>query len=331
MLETTVETLVRTAAEDDGDSYRALRGEVLAGLSEAQKALPARWLYDLRGSQLFEQITRLPEYYLTRVETALLAAHGADIAELTGQGRAVVEFGSGSSGKTPLVLRATGASRYVPIDISGTFLERATRSLAEQFPDLPVMPIVGDFTAPIALPDSIGRQPVLGFFPGSTIGNFTPSAAIDLLRSMREMLGPGSQLLIGFDRIKDVATLIAAYDDAQGVTAEFNLNLLRRLSRELQARIPVERFDHLARWNREWNRIEMHLVAQSELAFEVCGRQFSMAAGETIHTENSHKYTPGEARLLLQASGWSVLRSWTDEGEAFLVILAEASPLRSAP
>jgi dimethylhistidine N-methyltransferase len=309
----------------------AFRTDVLSGLAQPQKAIPARWFYDRTGSELFEAITALPEYYPTRVETALLAAHCGDVARLTGAGRAVVEFGSGSSAKTPHLLRAVAPAAYVPIDISGDFLRASSAVLAADFPGLPVLPIEGDFTHKLVLPEAIEALPRLGFFPGSTIGNMIARTAVDLLRTMRDSLGTGAMLLIGMDRVKDADTLVAAYDDAAGVTARFNTNLLVRINRELDGTIPVDAFAHEARWNDSYARIEMHLVATRELDFTVEGQAFSMAAGETIHTENSHKYGPRDARLMLRAGGWSPLAEWTDATDSFALILAEARPHKAAP
>ncbi len=309
----------------------AFRHDVLSGLSQPQKAIPARWFYDRTGSELFEAITALPEYYPTRVETALLAAHCDDVARLTGSGRAVVEFGSGSSTKTPHLLRAVAPSAYVPIDISGDFLRASSAALAADFPGLPVLPVEGDFTHRLALPDTIAETPRLGFFPGSTIGNMIARTAVDLLRTMRDSLGTGAMLLIGMDRVKDAETLVAAYDDAAGVTARFNMNLLVRINRELGGTIPVEAFAHQARWNDSYARIEMHLVATRDVDFIVEGACFAMAAGESIHTENSHKYGPRDARLLLRSGGWSPIAEWTDAADSFALILAEARPQKSAP
>lgn len=316
---------------DDAAADPAFRADVLKGLGERQKAVPARWLYDLAGSELFEEITRLPEYYPTRVETDLLERHGKETARITGTGRAVVEFGSGSSVKTPLLLREVDPAAYLPVDISGDFLQQSIAQLAKRFPGLPIIPIEADFMYPVRLPPSVRSSEILGFFPGSTIGNLVPRTAVDLLRSMRETLGAGADLLIGFDRIKDIDRLIAAYDDRQGITARFNLNLLHRINRELDGDIPVERFRHVARWNEEWSRIEMHLKAVADMTFSVGGRAFSMRRGESVHTENSHKYQPEQARLMLQASGWSPVRLWTDEAEDFMMILASATDYRSAP
>lgn len=322
-----------TVALDRNDAAAdpAFRADVLKGLGERQKAVQARWLYDLAGSELFEEITRLPEYYPTRVETDLLERHGEEIARITGTGRAVVEFGSGSSVKTPLLLREVDPVAYLPVDISGDFLQQSIAQLAKRFPGLPIIPIEADFMRPVRLPPSVRSSEILGFFPGSTIGNLVPRTAVDLLRSMRETLGAGADLLIGFDRIKDIDRLFAAYDDRQGITARFNLNLLHRINRELDGDIPVERFRHVARWNEEWSRIEMHLKAVADMTFSVGGRAFSMRRGESVHTENSHKYQPEQARLMLQASGWSPARLWTDEAEDFMMILASATDYRSAP
>ena len=316
--------------DEDGVDL-AFRAEVLRGLSEPQKAIPARWLYDMAGSALFEDITGLPEYYPARVETWLLQTHAPEIAELAGPGRVVVEFGSGSSVKTPLLLREVAPSAYVPLDISGEFLRQASGALAAKFPDLPIVPIEANFMRPVRLPDAVPDDARLGFFPGSTIGNMVPHTAVDLLRSMRDTLGSDSQLLIGVDRHKEADRLIAAYDDAAGVTARFNLNLLERINRELGGDIPLERFRHVARWNDQWSRIEMHLEALDDISFTVSGRAVGMGKGETIHTENSHKYTPDQARLLLQAGGWAPNRQWSDPAGDFLLILADATAHRSAP
>lgn len=319
----------RTTAPDTVDP--AFRADVLAGLAAQQRAIPARWFYDRRGSELFEAITALPEYYPTRTERALLAEYAPEVADIVGPGRAVVEFGSGSSAKTPLLLGAVAPSAYVPIDISGEFLRESAATLAQRFLGLPVHPIEADFMHPIVLPEAIGHAPRLGFFPGSTIGNLTAPTAVDLLRAMAGTLGVGAMLLIGMDRVKDEAVLVSAYDDAQGVTAEFNLNLLHRINRELEGDIPVEAFRHVARWNDAEARIEMHLEATRDMAFTVAGERFSIPAGETIHTENSHKYDRRSAHLLLAAGGWATIAEWTDPQDRFAILLAEVKPPRSAP
>jgi L-histidine N-alpha-methyltransferase len=309
----------------------AFRADVLAGLAEPQKAIPARWFYDDAGSQLFEAITQLPEYYPTRAETEILTARSGDIAELIGPGRAVVEFGSGSSVKTPLLLSAIAPSAYVPLDIAGDFLRASAAALSDKFPGLPVWPVEADFMRRVELPAEAANLPKLGFFPGSTIGNMIARTATDLLRSMRATLGEGALLLIGMDLVKDEDILIAAYDDAAGVTAEFNRNLLARINRELDGDIPLAAFAHEARWNDPFARIEMHLVAQEDLRFTVSGQRFAMRAGESIHTENSHKFTKRSAQMLLAAGGWEPRTRWTDSAGQFSLLLAEACPPRSAP
>jgi L-histidine Nalpha-methyltransferase len=312
-------------------SAAAFREDVLAGLEGRPRAVPARWFYDRRGSELFEAITELPEYYPTRTERGILERCACDVARLTGAGRAVVELGSGSSAKTPLLLGAIAPAAYVPIDISGEFLRQSAAALAARFPGLPVLPVEADFLGPLALPAQIEGMPRLGFFPGSTIGNMAPAAAVDLLRGLATALGTGAQLLIGIDRIKDESRLVAAYDDAAGVTAAFNLNLLHRINRELDGTLDVSAFRHSARWNDTAARIEMHLEAVRDLAFAVAGARFTIAAGETIHTENSHKYGPRDAALLLRAGGWTPIAEWTDPDDLFALLLAEARPDPAAP
>jgi dimethylhistidine N-methyltransferase len=317
--------------KDESGVDTKFRADILLGLSQAQKATPARWLYDDAGSQLFEDITQLPEYYPTRAETEILSSQGASFAEMIGEGRAVVEFGSGSSVKTPLLLSAIAPAAYVPLDISGDFLRAAAADLAQKFPGLPVHPVEADFMRQVELPDAVAGYPKLGFFPGSTIGNMVARTAVDLLRNMRETLGVGARLLIGMDLIKDTGVLIAAYDDAAGVTAQFNYNLVRRINRELGGDIPLEHLRHDARWNDDNARIEMHLVALSDIKFTVDGRSFAMKAGETIHTENSHKFNRRTSNMLLLASGWEPQARWLDSAEQFSLLLAEAKPNRSAP
>jgi dimethylhistidine N-methyltransferase len=319
---------------EDGQASLAdpeFRADVLNGLSARPRAIPARWFYDRRGSELFEAITDLPEYYPTRTEVALLRRAAPEVAERVGRGRAVVEFGSGSSMKTPTLLRAVAPSAYVPIDISGDFLRAAAADLAGGFPDLPVHPVEANFMRAVPLPGVIADRSKLGFFPGSTIGNMTPLAATDLLRAMRESLGERAMLLIGIDRVKDPEILVPAYDDAAGVTAAFNCNLLERINRELDATVPVDAFRHKALWNDAASRIEMHLEAMRDVAFTVDGREYSMRAGETIHTENSHKYGERGARVLLRSGGWTPVAEWTDDKGWFALILAEAMPVETAP
>lgn len=305
--------------------------DVLAGLSAPIPAIPARWLYDLRGSELFDEITRLPSYYPTETETAVLKRIMPELAAAIPKGTAVVEFGAGSATKTPLLLEAIAPAAYVPVDISGDYLRSSADMLGERFPDLDIYPVAADFARPFELPAEIAALPKLGFFPGSTIGNFVPRTATDLLRHFRELLGTGALLLIGMDRVKPVDRLLAAYDEPEGVTANFNLNLLERINRELDGDIPLDAFRHEARWNDILSRIEMHLVAVRDVKFTVSGSRFGFKAGASIHTENSHKYPQRGARLLLLAGGWTPVAEWADGDEDFSIVLAEAQPNRFAP
>ena len=309
----------------------AFREDVLAGLSAPIPAIPARWFYDRRGSELFDEITRLHSYYPTNAETALLHDIMPDVAGRVPKGAAVVEFGAGSATKTPILLEAIAPAAYVPVDISGEYLEQSASELQQRFPALEVIPVIADFARPFTLPAAIQHLPKLGFFPGSTIGNFVPWSATDLLRHFRALLGPGAQLLIGMDRVKPVERMLAAYDEPQGVTAEFNLNLLKRINRELGGDIPLDAFRHEARWNDILSRIEMHLVATRDVEFAISGRRFRFAKGESIHTENSHKYPDRGGRVLLLAGGWTPVAEWTDAAEDFAEILAVAEPERFAP
>jgi len=310
---------------------RAFRDDVLRGLSAQVPAIPARWLYDRRGSELFDDITRLPSYYPTRIETELLHDVMPDVAARVTRGAAVVEFGAGSATKTPILLEAIAPAAYVPVDISGDYLNRSADELQEKFPALDIIPVIADFARPFSLPGGVEHLPKLGFFPGSTIGNFVPWSATDLLRQFRALLGPGAYLLIGMDRMKPIARLLAAYDEPEGVTAEFNLNLLERINRELDGDIPIDAFRHDARWNDILSRIEMHLVATRDVEFCVAGKDFRFARGSSIHTENSHKYGARGARLLLLAGGWTPVAEWADPAGQFAEILAIAEPERFAP
>jgi dimethylhistidine N-methyltransferase len=305
--------------------------DVLAGLSAPIPAIPARWLYDRRGSELFDEITRLPSYYPTRTETAIFHSIMSEVAAHVPKNAAVVEFGAGSATKTPILLEAISPAAYVPVDISGDYLEQSAAELQQRFPKIEVIPVVADFARPFSLPGGIQHLPKLGFFPGSTIGNFVPGSATDLLRQFRALLGPGSQLLIGMDRVKPIDRLIAAYDDREGVTAQFTLNLLARINRELDGDVPVEAFRHEARWNDILSRIEIHLVAMRDVSFNVTGRKFAFAKGSSIHVENSHKYGQRGGRVLLLAGGWTPIAEWSDPAGDFAEILGVAEPERFAP
>jgi len=313
------------------DQTESFRSDVLAGLSAPIPAVPARWLYDHRGSELFDEITRLEAYYPTRTEIGIFEAIMPEIATRVAKGSAVVEFGAGSATKTPILLEAIKPAAYVPVDISGDYLKASAAELQRDFPAIDVIPVVADFARPFGLPGGLDHLPKLGFFPGSTIGNFIPRSATDLLRQFRELLGDGAQLLIGMDRVKPVDRLITAYDDPEGVTAQFTLNLLTRINRELEGDIPVEAFRHEARWNDILSRIEIHLVACRDVDFTIAGQAFHFASGSSIHAENSHKYGPRGGRVLLLAGGWTPVAEWTDPGRDFGVILAEAQPQRFAP
>jgi L-histidine N-alpha-methyltransferase len=305
--------------------------DVRRGLSAKTRSIPARWLYDRSGSELFEAITALPEYYQTRTERAILSIAAAEVASVAGDGRVIVEFGAGSASKTPILLSALKPSAYVPIDISVDFLWESVARLSESFPALDIYPVEGDFTCELNLPRAVHGAPRLGFFPGSTIGNLLVPEAVDLLRKIAATLGEGSMLLIGIDRANDPDVLIPAYDDAQGITAAFNLNLLHRINRELGGSVPVDGFRHLARWNDSQSRMEMHLQAVRNARFTVLDRSFEIEKGETIHTENSLKYGLREANVLLRGGGWTPIADWTDADRLFSLILAKREMRTSTP
>jgi dimethylhistidine N-methyltransferase len=313
------------------EQTRQFRDDVLAGLSARIPAISARWLYDRRGSELFDEITRLPSYYPTRTEIGIFHEIMPEVAARVPKGAVVVEFGAGSQTKTPTLLEAIAPAAYIPVDISGDYLEQSARELQQSFPSLEVIPVVADFARPFSLPGGIEHLPKLGFFPGSTIGNFVPWSATDLLRQFRTLLGCGSQLLIGMDRVKPVDRLIAAYDDPEGVTAQFTLNLLTRINRELDGDVPIEAFRHEARWNDILSRIEIHLIPTRDVSFSVAGRSFELREGSSIHVENSHKYGQRGGRVLLLAGGWTPLAEWSDPAGDFAEILAVAEPERFAP
>ena len=314
--------------------------DVLAGLSRPQKTIPSTWLYDARGSELFEQITQLDEYYPTRTETAILERCAGEIAAAAGPGATLVELGSGSSRKTHTLLAAMESpSVYVPVDISATALAAAAQTLRHAFPRLDVQPIVGDFCDPATLAPLRRGQGALqraaraarpwarrvGFFPGSTIGNLEPGAAVSLLASLGQALGDDALLVIGVDSTLDPAVLLPAYDDAQGVTAEFNRNLLVRINRELEGDFEPRAFRHEARFNAGQQRVEMHLVSRTWETFEVLGRRFSFPAGDSIRTEISCKYTRARLQHLALRAGWSALQYWTDAHARFAVHVLERS------
>jgi L-histidine Nalpha-methyltransferase len=291
---------------------------VLQGFARRPRAIPCRFFYDARGSELFEEITRLHEYYPTRMEMALLEAHGAEIAAIAGPGRALIEFGSGSSRKTSLLLSALrDVPAYVPIDIAEEALREAAAWLSESHQGLTVLPLIADFTATRALPAVAQRKKKLGYFSGSTIGNLTHAEARAFLASAAHLLGPGSAFLVGVDLKKPLSILLPAYDDARGITAAFNLNLLTRINRELGGTFDLSRFAHEAVWNGAAGRMEMYLVSLAEQIVRVEERAFSFASGERIHTENSHKYSVEEFQALARAGDWVPVKAWTDDSQLF--------------
>jgi dimethylhistidine N-methyltransferase len=313
---TLVEDMSLDTIEVDSDFASAL----FDGLSAPAKSIPCRFLYDAAGSALFEKITALPEYYPTRTETEILRDRACEIACETPPGSVLIEFGSGSSLKTELLLaEMRDLYAYIPIDISDAALRGAQARIEERFPDLRVLPLRGDFAQPIPMPPDVVGRPRLGFFPGSTIGNLESPIAIKLLANMAQMLGENGRLVIGADLKKDERQLVSAYDDAAGVTAAFNLNLLKRANRELGADFDVGQFDHLAEYDSNRDRIEIFLVSQAEQTVEVLGRRFRFAAGERVHTEHSHKYDIEGFHALAARAGWRPVHVWTDEDRLFSV------------
>jgi dimethylhistidine N-methyltransferase len=301
-------------AEDD------FAREVLNGLSSRPRAIPCRFLYDARGSELFERITQLDEYYPTRTEIGLLERHAGDIAELAGEDVAIVEFGSGSSRKTEILITALlDPAAYVAIDISPAALEDAASRLRRRFPALSVMPVTGDFNGPLRFPESIGKKRRLGFFPGSTIGNFEHGDAVAFLQHAGNLLGEGAALLLGVDLKKDQSILIPAYDDSEGITAAFNLNLLERINRELDGSFNTAKFAHEAIYNEDAGRVEIYLTSREDQEVRVLGRSFHFVRGERIHTENSHKYTTADVAEMARRSGWTLAHAWVDDPALFCV------------
>jgi len=304
--------------EDRGVAEADFLAEVVQGLQQPQKRIPPKFFYDAEGSRLFDQICVLDEYYPTRTEVALLQRHGGEIADLAGAGADLIEFGSGSNIKAGVVLAALERPRcYVPIDISREHLLASSRELAAAHPQVAVIPVCADYTRPLALPAACAGGARLGFFPGSSIGNFRPADAAGFLRRAAGLLGGGQGLLIGVDRKKDTARLEAAYDDARGVTAAFNRNLLVRMKRELGADVDPGAFRHHALYNGDRGRIEMHLVSERTQTISVGGHDFHFSADESIHTEDSFKYTPDEFAGLAAQAGWCPQRHWSDAEDLF--------------
>ncbi|OAX57533.1 L-histidine N(alpha)-methyltransferase [Xanthomonas graminis] len=315
----TARALTEAALTDLHPQPDDIAADAIAGLSRSPKQLPSKYFYDAEGSRLFEAITRQPEYYLTRTELDLLEARMPSIAQAVGSGAHVVELGSGSGRKTELLLEGLRAPvAYTPIEISRDMLMSSTARLAERFPRIQMLPVCADFTTPVALPaPQRSARRTLVFFPGSTLGNFTRDDGIQLLRSMRETMRHDGCALIGIDLIKDVSVLEAAYNDAAGITAEFTLNLLRRLNREIGSDFDLQQFRHRAVYARERQRIETFLVSQRAQQVHVAGRRFDFAAGEAMQVEYSHKYSDQSFGEMAAAVGLRVSHGWNAQDDAF--------------
>lgn len=310
----------------DKTQDRTFHDDVVAGLSQPQKTIPPKYFYDERGSQLFDAICELPEYYPTRTEAALLSRIAPELAERLARVDHLIEYGSGASRKTRIVLDALPRLKsYVPMDISEEFLLAVADQLSADYPKLNVLPLVADFTAEITLPAGVRGGRKAGFFPGSTIGNLGPEGGRDFLVRARRLLGGNSAFVLGADLVKDEAVLCAAYNDRAGVTAKFNLNLLSRINRELGADFDECSFHHSAIWNAAESRIEMHLVSDAAQTVSLNGRQFRFQNGETIHTENSYKFTPAKLQSLAADAGWRTEAIWTDKEYPFAVALLAAA------
>jgi dimethylhistidine N-methyltransferase len=302
------------------DRYTDFARDVIAGLTARPKRLSPKYFYDEAGARLFEEITALPEYYPTRCELAILRAHAPDMACLLPPRTALIEFGSGSSRKVRLLLDAAPAiAAYVPVDISSEWLSQEAARLRHDYPRLAVLPVAADFTRDFRLPRSLAGLARAGFFPGSTIGNFEPHQARAFLQNAARILGGDALLIVGIDLVKDAGTLNAAYNDAAGVTARFNLNLLARINRELGADFDLASFSHQAFYNRERSRIEMHLASRVRQRVSVCGRIIEFGEAETIHTENSYKYAVESFGALARGGGWTPVAAWSDADGYFSV------------
>jgi dimethylhistidine N-methyltransferase len=302
--------------------------DVVEGLTHTPKRVPPKYFYDAEGSRLFDQITEQPEYYPTRSELAILQSEAPSIAAMFPPGAALIEFGMGSSQKARLLLDAAKTlAAYVPVDIAPESLHRESLAVATDYPKLAVLPVVADFTQKFELPREIDGKPRVGFFPGSTIGNFEPHEATRFLQRAATVLGEGALLIVGVDRIKDSRILNAAYNDARGITAAFNLNLLTRINREIGGNFRPECFEHHAFFNRQLHRIEMHLASLKRQKVRVDGESVEFRAGETIHTENSYKYSPGSFGALARGAGWKPAAIWSDPEQYFSVHALTAEPL----
>jgi dimethylhistidine N-methyltransferase len=315
-----MDVIIRSALGLDRDEHETFLADVIAGLTDNPKRLGAKYFYDAAGSQLFEEITRLPEYYPTRTEMSILRRDGARIMGELAPGTALVEFGSGSTAKVRVLLDAAPTlAAYVPVDISAEFLGAEATRLQDDYPHLKVLPVAADFTSLFELPPQVRGRPLVGFFPGSTIGNFEPHEADAFLRRAARILGPSSRFIVGADLVKDERVLNAAYNDAAGVTARFNLNVLHRINRELGADFDFAAFAHRAFYNAARSRIEMHIESLTRQKIHVARRTIPFRAGETIHTENSYKYTLARFAALARGAGWITRAVFIDPAEYFSV------------
>ena len=302
------------------------RHEVLKGLNQPQKCLPAKYFYDEYGSILFEKITELPEYYPTRTEIELLRKHAKEISDILGQGSRLIEFGSGASTKIRILLNTLRPNYYIPMDISSEFLINSAHRLAEDYPWLNIQAACVDYSQAFELPDSITNtsDPLLGFFPGSSIGNFTPEEASVFLRRAHKILGNGRYLLLGIDLDKEQKILKAAYDDSQGITALFNKNILNNINKHLDCNFNTNNFNHKIVINQIKSRVEMHLESKIDQVVKISDNMITIKKGETIHTENSHKYTIDSFRELIAISQFKMLKHWTDPDNLFAIVLLQA-------
>jgi dimethylhistidine N-methyltransferase len=299
--------------------------EILAGLMRTPKSISSKYLYDPQGSRLFELITQLPEYYLTRTEMTILRENAPDIARQVGAGRLLIEFGSGSSAKTRLLLEPMRPAGYVPVDISRQRLAASVASLHDEFEWLQIVPVCADYSRPFMLPTGVAEASRTAFFPGSSIGNFDESDAVDFLQVVREVVGADGQLLIGIDLRKERATIERAYNDAQGVTAAFTLNVLHHLNRIADADFDVDAFAHRARYNSDRGRVEVHLVSSRDQTVDICRRRIRIRAGETIHVENCYKYDLAQFDALAARGGFVRRTVWSDRTRWFAVLLYESA------
>jgi dimethylhistidine N-methyltransferase len=313
-------TALARTMETEAVATNAFADDVVNGLTSTPKRLSPKYFYDNAGSALFERITALPEYYPTRCEIDILKDRAKDIAAFIPAGAALIEFGSGSSTKTRIVLSAaTKLAAYVPVEISTEFLHAQMAALRREYPKVAILPVAADFTKPFDLPEAARTMPRVGFFPGSTIGNFEPHEAAAFLRHAGRILGADATFIIGVDLVKDTQVLKSAYNDSEGVTAKFNLNVLARINRQLGAKFDLASFEHHAFFNRGRSRIEMHLASLKRQRVKVCGECIDFRAGETIHTESSYKYTLESFGALARGAGWSPLAVWTDADNYFSV------------